>query len=912
MMDWLRQLRFRLLALFRRRNLEAEMAEEMRAHLEFEAAARRAEGLSEEDARQVAQRAFGGAEQAKERCRDEFRLLWLEQLGQDLRYAIRSLAKSPSFTLTVVLTLALGIGVNVALFFVFNLVALRPLPVKDPDGLVRVAGQDARGRNRPGFSHAEYVVYRDANRTLEGLVAFHERKAPFRRSEDGERATGAEDNGIGAFDIELVSENYFSVLGGTTPLGRAFLPEELVPGSDAARVIVLSHWFWTTHLHRDPQALGTTLRIENQPFTVIGVAAADFCGQYAIPPAGWLPAGALSNAKVHFGPTGSQVFKLIGRLQPGITEAQAKADLDAIAARRATEFPGETAKVAVALERGMRFLKFNRQARITVSTLSLGFAMVLVIACTNVANLLLARGLSRQSEIGVRLTLGAGRGRIVRQLLTENALLCALGAVVGLGLALWTLQLLQPVILSWIPVRLPMDPDTLPFFDLTPDHRVLAFTALLTLAAILVAGLMPALQATSADVIAAIRNDGSTFGRRLSPSRLRRWLVVSQVTVSLTLLSCAGVLVRNFLVVRSADVGFDPSAVYQAFVTPNPAIKDRAAAFRQALDTLRAIPGVAGAAVANRGPMSPPVKRPRIRTVAASGGGAAEEMAVSFITGDFFATFGIPLLRGRTFGELEHHSAARAIVVSESLARQLWPGQEATGKTLAVAEAAWATRERPAPAEAFRECEVIGVARDVVGELDQDDRRLIYLPFALDAWPSGPVFLRPRSESAAALREIVRAAEAGNVGLQWGRTLSAWRELVTLPHTILAFFSAILGVLALVLASVGLYGVIAFIVSQRVREIGIRMALGATARKVVALFVRQGMRLVTVGLVLGLIGGRLFALALSRMSDAGLNTFNATAFAATALLFAGIAWFACWLPARRAAKVDPMVALRAE
>jgi ABC-type antimicrobial peptide transport system permease subunit len=233
--------------------------------------------------------------------------------------------------------------------------------------------------------------------------------------------------------------------------------------------------------------------------------------------------------------------------------------------------------------------------------------------------------------------------------------------------------------------------------------------------------------------------------------------------------------------------------------------------------------------------------------------------------------------------------------------------------TLAIAESAWATRERPAPAEAFRECEVIGVARDVVGELDQDDRRLIYLPFALDAWPWGPVFLRPRSDSAAALREIVRVAQEGNVGLQWGQTLSAWREQMVLPQTMLAYFSAILGGLALVLASVGLYGVIAFIVSQRVREIGIRMALGATAQRVVGLFVRQGMRLVAVGVVFGLIGGRLFALALSKISDGGgLNTFNATAFAGTALLFAGIAWFACWLPARRAAKVDPMVALRAE
>lgn len=911
-MPSLRAMLSRFRGLFRRRELEAGMKAEMQAHLDGLTQRNLAAGMSPDEARQAARREFGGLAQFAEQARDEWRSRWAEELAQDVRYGFRSLAKSPAFTLTVVLTLALGIGVNVALFFVFNLVALRPLPVTDPDGLVRVAGQDAHGRELSRFNYAEYVVYRDANRTLEGLVAFLERKAPFRRSEDRTRATAVEADEIGAFDIETVSDNYFSVLGGTIPLGRTFLPEELVPGSDAARVIVVSHWFWTTYLDRDPQALGKTLQIENQSFTVIGVAAADFSGQFAIPPAAWLPVSALNNARGNFGPTGPDAFRLIGRLQPGITEAQAKTDLDTIAAQRARDFPGETAKVSVMLERGMRLIKINRGAAVGIGTISLGFAMVLVIACTNVASLLLARGVSRQSEIGVRLTLGAGRGRIVRQLLTENALLCVLGAAAGLCLALWTLQVLQPTILGWFPTRLPMDPDTLPFFDLTPDRRVLGFTSLLMLGAMLVAGLMPALQATSPDVIAAIRNDGTTFGRRLSPSRLRRWLVVSQVTVSLTLLSCAGVLVRNFLVGQLSDIGFDPRPVYEVGVTPNAAIKERAAAFRQALDTLRAIPGVAGGAVANRAPMARPVKQPLIRTVGTPGGGAGEKMAVSFITGDFFATFGIPLLRGRTFREFEHHSAARQIIVSESLSRQLWPGQEAMGKTLAIAEAAWAPRDRATSTEAFRECEVIGVARDVVVDLEETDRRLIYLPFTLDASPSGPVFLRPRSDSAAALREIVRSAEAGNVGLDWGRSLSAQRELMMLPHTMLATFSVILGVLALALASVGLYGVITFIVSQRVREIGIRMALGATAQRVVGLFVRQGMRLVVIGVVFGLIGGRLFALALSKISDEELKTFNATAFVGTALLFTGIAWFACWIPARRAAKVDPMIALRAE
>ena len=881
------------------------MNAELRAHLDVLTERNVAAGMSPEEARFAAQRDFGGVAQIQERARDERRSVWIEQLGQDLRYAARALMRAPAFTITAVLTLALGIGVNVAVFSVYNLVSLRPLPVKDPDGLVRISGRDARGRARAGYNHAEDVAYRDANRTLDGLLAFHETKAPFRRAAGGERDAGFEGESVGSFTIELISENYFDVLGGTTQMGRTFLPEETVPG--AAPVIVVSHWFWETYLHRDPQVLGTTLRLRNQAITVVGVASAEFSGQYAIPPAGWLPLGVLGNPTGDFGPAGTSLLSLIGRLQPGITEAQAMADLGAIAIRRAAEFPGETAKVSVSLERGMRFIKLNRKGQVGIGTISLGFVMVLVIACTNVANLLLARGMSRQSEIGVRLTLGAGRGRIVRQLLTENALLCALGAIAGLGLALWTLQVLHPTIISLFPVQLPMDTRRLPFFDLTPDRRVIGFTALLMFGATLVAGLLPALQTAGADLIAAIRNDGTTFGRRISPSRLRKWLIVSQVTVCVMLLSCAGVLTRNFLVLQRGDVGFDARAVFQVTVTPNSAIADRPAAFRLALDTLRALPGLTGTAVANRAPLHGIAKRPRIRT-----GGAEEEMTVSFVTGDFFATFGIPLLRGRTFREIEQHSTARAVIVSESLARQLWPGQEAVGKTFAIAEAAWAPRDRPAPAEAFRECEVIGVARDVVVRLDEDDRRLLYLPFALEAAAAGPVFVRPRSDSAAALVEIVRAANAGGVGLQFGPPLSFRREQMILPHTILASFSAGLGILALVLATVGLYGVMTFVVNQRVREIGIRMALGATTRKVVTHFIRQGMRLVAIGLVFGLIGGRLFALALGKVTGGGIDAFNAMAFAAMALLFTAIALFACWLPARRAAKVDPMIALRAE
>jgi predicted permease len=908
-MKLLRQLR----ALFRKEKLDAEMAEEIRAHLELQAAENERRGLSAAEARYAAQRSFGGVEQIKERARDERGWMWIDHFWQDLRYAVRALRKTPSFTITAILTLALGIGVNAALFSVFDMVALRPLPVKEPDNLVRLVGRDARGNRNRWFSHAEYLAYREGSRTLDGLLAVNdETRVSFQREAGAAPDLNFESGGPGTVPIELVSENYFGVLGGALQLGRAFLPEEVTTG--AAPVIVLSHLFWERYFNRDPKVIGTTFKLGRRMVTVIGVATAEFSGQAPVPPAGWLPLQAWHNRPADYGPNGPSMFLLIGRLKPGVNAAQAKAELDAVASRRAAEFPGANAKLSVRLERGLHFMNFTRspQSLAALGTLFLGFGLVLVIACTNVANLLLARGVSRQPEIGVRLTLGASRGRIVRQLLTENVLLCGLGAVLGLGLATWTLQLLLPIIVARLPVDWALETRRLPFFDPTPDLRVLGFTVLLTAGATLVAGLLPAWHAAGANLIATMQNQGTAFGRRIAPSRLRQFLVISQVAVCLMLLSCAGVLARNFFTLRQVDPGFDAHAVFRVLLTPNAAITDRNIAIRQALETVRAIPGVAACGVVNGAPLLGPAAHPRVRPVEAAAGGTDEEVSASFVTGGFFDTFGIPLLRGRVFRELEQHAASRAIIVSESLARRLWPGQAAVGQTLAVSEAPWGSRERPAPAGAFRECEVIGVARDVMLRMGETDRRLLYLPLALEVPAPWPVFIRPRSDSAAALAEIVRAAEAGGIGLQFDRRHSYWLEQLVLPFYGLAILSGALGVLALGMASVGLYGLMAFSVNQRVREIGIRMALGATAEKVVALFVRQGMRLVTIGLALGLVGGGLFALVLRTLFFGLVDAFDPAAFGGVTLLFALLALFACWLPARRAAKVDPMVALRCE
>jgi macrolide transport system ATP-binding/permease protein len=892
----------RLRGLFRRRALDAEMKAELQAHLDGLTERNIAAGMSAEEARYAATRAFGGVAQIAERARDERRSLWVEQVLQDVRYAVRSLAKSPSFTITAVLTLAFGIGVNAALFSVVNLVALRPLPVKDPDDLIRIAGRDARAGLNRSFNHAEYLAYRDGTRTLDGLLAFTETKWSF-ESEVGMPA--AEGRGSSRVPVELVSENYFAVLGGPIQLGRAFRPEETAFG--AAPVIVLSNVFWETRLQRDPNIVGATLMLDRRLVTVIGVASAEFSGQRAMPPAGWLPLSAWSSRPGDFEPAGPQAFGLVGRLKPGITEAQAKADLDAITTAWAAQFPRENPKLSVWLERGLRFMSLTRTAKGTqfLGLVFLSFALVLVIACTNVTNLLLARGVSRQPEIGVRLALGASRGRIVRQLLTENLLLCVLGAVLGLGLAVWTLQLLLPVVVSRLPIEWAMESRHIGFFKTTPDARVLGFTALLTAGAALTAGLLPAWQASGGSLYAAARNEGSAFGRRLTPSRLRHGLVIVQVAVSLTLLSCAGVLVRNLLEQQSTEVGYDAHAVFGVSLAPNPAIADRTAAFHQALETVRTIPGVAASAAASSAPLFG-AKQARIRF-----GGTDERVQELSVTEGFFDAFGIALLRGRTFHRHELQLAARSVVVSETLARRLWPGREAVGQSLAISEASWATRQRPAPPDAYRECEVIGVAHDIMMDPLSDTRQVVYLPFPREHG-GGQVYVRPHRAAAAELAEIVRAAKAEGVELQFERRHSFWVGFLTLPFYAFAVTSASLGALALGMAAVGLHGLMAFAVNQRVREIGVRMALGATTQGVVGLFVRQGMRLVAVGLVLGVIGGALFMLTLSKLLHGFVGVFDPVAFGTVTLLFAVIALFACWLPARRATKVDPVVALRAE
>ncbi|MBA3440891.1 MAG: ABC transporter permease [Pyrinomonadaceae bacterium] len=853
----------------------------------------------------------------------------MKTLWQDVRYAIRMLLKNSGFATVAVLTLALGIGVNTALFTFFNFFVLRPLPIKDPERIVNLSGVDQNGERHNLFSYLDYLDYRDRNSSFSDLVAWNQTALAIGDAPPG-AASGDEASLAAGYQYAfgaIVSGNYFSVLGGQAALGRTFLPEEdLTPGSHP--VVVLSYGFWQRKFAADPNLVGQTIKLHGHPFTVVGIAATEFIGTQPRVPDFWVPLmmrdqvggykGWLSDRNVNS-------VSLIGRLRPGISLEQAQAEMTVIAQQLAQAHPGKNRKNRVTAKPGATFINLDEEFLPVVLPVLTAVGLVLLIACANVANLLLARAASRHKEIAVRLALGASRGRLIRQLLTESVLISVLGGAVGLLLAVWTISLLYPIVLS--SMFLPVGYADSFRLDLDPDYRVFGFTLLVSLVAGIASGLAPALQSSRTDLTAALKDEGSTLGQRVSQSKLRSALVVAQIAVCLTLLISAGLLVRSLRKLETIDTGLETKNVFTVAVGLPAQAKNgrREAEFRRQLaERLQASPGVKSVSQVHKQPLTgmPPTtpvmipgrETPNNRPLRAN---------YNIVSPSYFETLGISLSRGRVFTEEESQTGAPVVIISDTTARRFWPGEDPIGKRIGIGAASTnkesANKEGATPSfssSAFSSSEVIGVVRDTrSGWVWRADDAYLYLPHhSTPASNTSPMYLAVRTEDdpKTVMTTVRGEAEAIDPNLLVSlREVEDSLSFQMAPFRGIALLASALGLLAMLLAAVGLYGVMAYVVSRRTREIGIRMALGARESDVLKLILAQGLRLIIVGIFLGMCGGavtsRLLAAALIDLSPLDPVTFGSTS-----LFLAVVAMLATYIPARRATKVDPMVALRYE
>jgi predicted permease len=725
-------LKMALRALLRRSRTENELDEELNYHIEQQAEQNIRLGMNPEEARFAARRAFGGVEQAKERSRDARGVRWLEDLWQDLRYGARMLAKNPGFTLAAALTLALGIGANTAIFSLFNSVVFRTLPVRDPNQVVKLSqfyrATGAAGREVHGelnaFSYPEFSAYQN-NKALAGLAACVGR---------GLILDGPEPEGIQG---TLVSETYFAVLGAETVMGRTFGGPEAT-GREALPLAVLSHRFWQRRFGGDPEIIGKTIDLNRAAFIVVGVADRKFIGAEAAIPDVWVPLATenlLSPDRDNLALENCSWLKLIGRLKPGVSPKQAEAELQIIASQLDGRYPGRITRLNVA--RGSYFSGPSQMLRLAAvsAPMLLVAAMVLLLACANVANLLLARAAGRQKEIAVRLALGASRARLIRLLLTESALLSVLGGAVAVLLTSWVLEAPAPALASAIDSALHIR-DSVLALDLSADWRVLGYAMLISLVTAVAVGLLPALRATELNLASAVKDQGSTLGPRLSRSRFRSALVVVQIAISLALLMGTGLLVRSLQKAQSLELGFDAKEILAVEIVFRSLDGDRGRAFalrREFEQKAEAIPGAIALAVADNAPLS----GYNAVGVSADKSEITQNQAplvahATSVSENYFRTLGISLLRGRGFSEEETRTGAPVAIISETMARQLWPGKDPLGNRFL---------------KSGQRFEVIGVVRDIISsaDLSKSSTPQYYYPLGLEK--QGLTFLKGAPDS---------------------------------------------------------------------------------------------------------------------------------------------------------------------
>lgn len=816
-----------------------------------------------------------------------------DSILRDIRGAYRVLWKNPGLSAVALVSLSLGIGLTSAAFSLVNALLLRPPNVEQPEQLVEVYTTDPTDEDSIyGFSsYPDFADYREGNEVFSSLTAHTFAIATTTVETRTELLYG-----------EIVSGNYFSTLGIHTVVGRALTPEDdRVPG--AHPVVVVSHGLWQRRYGGDPEILGQTIALNGYEYTIIGVAPRSFRGSLPLLDAAfWAPIVMSEKLQgVSLEGRDKRSYFIKGRLDPDVTVEEAEANLQVISKQLAEAYP-ETNEDRLALILPLSDVKFHPfidAALMPVATaLMLFVGMVLLVACSNVAHLLLARAATRSREMAIRFAMGAGRWRILRQLLSESVLLALLGGVMGLALAYG--------LTGWIsnhPAPLPV-PLSL---DFSPDFRVLIFSFVISVVTGVLFGLFPAWQASREDVLPALK-DEAPYSIRPRLLSFRHLLVVGQVTVSIVLLIGSGLFLRSLMNAQRIDLGFEPgSAVLitlSAELTGYEGEAEGLGFFERVRETARAVPGVESVTLAGR---IPPGFVGDATTVVFEGQplpqkGEEIRVDVTRIDEDYFATMGIPLTQGRGLTTWDQGEAPLVAVVSEAMARRHWPGEDPIGKRLS-----WEGQDGSY-------AEVVGVARDtIVRTLGEEPRSHLYISSGQDYHPTMTLLARTSLEPPMMLSEIRHALEEAhpNLAVYSQATLEDHIAQVLYPTRIAATTLTLLGVMVLLLAVVGLYGVMAFSVERRTHEVGVRMALGARRRDVLKLIIMQGMKLVVLGLVLG---GALAA-GLSRVLESllyGIRSTDSLTFLGIAVLFIGVALLACWVPARRAANSDPLVTLRHE
>jgi len=819
---------------------------------------------------------------------------------KDVRYALRVLLKSPGFTLVAVTSIALGIGVNTTIFSLVNAVLLRPVPVSHPETLVEIYTTSSDLQYSTS-SYPDYLDLRRENAVFEDVAGHSLMFAPVTRDGVSRAVIG-----------EIVTANYFDLVGVEAELGRTFVPEE--DAAEGARpVVVLSHGLWIRDYGADARAVGRTLGLRGIDYTIVGVMPASFTGVVpGFSPELWVPSAMAeevepvgvqssvpSAGRTMLERRGRRWLFLTARLKPGVTLGEAQANVDVVMSRLAQTYPDTNRSRAglVVARENLRIHPLVDGALMPGAALLLGVVgLVLLIACANVANMLLARGAARRREIAVRLAIGAGRRRLVRQLLTESLVLSGLGAAGGLALASVSTSLL-------IALQPP-----LPFtvqLDLGVDGRVFLFALAAAVVSGVVFGLAPALQGSATSLVTSLKDDGGLTDSSSGRFALRNVLVVGQVTVSMVLLVAAALFMRSLAAAHAVDTGVRVERIALAAVDLDmlryPEARSRRF-FEDLLARLRAMPGVEAAALTQREPLGLNVNTSSIYVPGyqATPEDPAYAIDSTPVSPGYFETLGVPILRGRDFTDADDAGAPGVVVISQAMADRFWPGENPIGRRVY-------SRGPDGPAY-----EVVGVSADYkVRTVGEAPRPYVHFAHAQRFNPYAVVMVRARGKAAdmiAPLRQALLAAEP-NLVIMTIQPLSASVAATLFPARAAAVLVGTFGLLALALAAVGLYGVIAYSVSRRTREIGIRIALGAEPRSVLRLVLRQGLALVAMGVALGG-AAAVWASRLVASSLYGGGAADPVAYLSAAALLAGVAAVANVVPALRAARVDPMVALR--